>query len=336
VYLAGCSQVPTVNELAEFDVAGPPTLVPSSLQQGDAAKIPVGPYRVVSGDLLQVWMPQVMKVLFPVRQDDFDVKPFQARVSEGGTIFLPSLGELHVAGRTLVQIEALVAESYYPKLLVPKLLVERPSVVIQVTDYWRTWVSVTGAVEKPGVYELRSNEMFLSAALMKAGGILKDGAQAVRMIRQGKNGQPEEVFLPIKGLNIPFENVALQGGETIQVERLDPQSFVVFGLVKKPGSFPYPPGAKYDLIYALGCAGGLDEVADPPYVKIYRRTSDGKTVIGKIRIDGENFVQLASVPLKPGDAVYVEPTTGTRLRTGVANFLSRTNLGFGAVYGLNK
>jgi len=62
-------------------------------------------------------------------------------------------------------------------------------VFAQVLEYKTAKVSITGAVEKPGIYELRSDQMSLVALLMEAGGIVDEGATLIRIIH------PDETVL---------------------------------------------------------------------------------------------------------------------------------------------
>jgi protein involved in polysaccharide export with SLBB domain len=70
-------------------------------------------------------------------------------------------------------------------------------------------------------------------------------------------------------MNIPFRDIALANGSVIEVEQINPQVFTVIGLVRRAGAFPYPPKARYTLLDALGFAGGVDEIIDPRFVRVY-------------------------------------------------------------------
>ncbi len=335
--VAGCLGGPTpssAEELRAFEKAGP--LRPEvDLARLVTAKLPAGPYRVVAGDVLELSMPAVMRVAaeeLPER-----VEAYLCRVSEAGTIPLPVVGDLKAAGKTLSEIESATVAAYHPKYVV-----SRPAVVARVAEYRTTPVSVIGAVEEPGIYHLRSDEMSLVAALMKAGNILRDqygtrgGAGAIHIHRPGKAGKTERLILPVKGLNVPFADVALKGGEIIEVERLEPRVFTVVGLVNKPVTQPYPPGARYNLLQALGFAGGMDATADPRYVKVYRQKADGEVIAGVFRIDGKNVAETSKVLLKPGDLVVVDNTPRTRARTALAQaFRMSTGFVVGATYNIN-
>lgn len=94
--------------------------------------------------------------------------------------------------------------------------------------------------------------------------------------------------------------------------------FAVMGLVKRANAFPYPPDVQYNLMEALSFAGGLDMVADPKYLKIYRQGADGEVVSATFAIDGKSMTEAAQVMVRPGDAIYVDHT----LRTRANQFLS--------------
>jgi protein involved in polysaccharide export with SLBB domain len=383
------------------------------------AKIGGGPYRVVPGDVLELTMPAILRVVTAEGPGVSDqVTPYVCRVSEGGTIALPMVGEIKAAGKSLGQIESAVIDAYYPEYAVT-----RPSVVARVTEYRTAKVSVTGAVEKPGVYELRSDQMSLVALLMAAGGIIDEGASLIRIIH---SEEPEEVLpddeetlkqaigetleqtlllineraqkqaierlieprqieaavsptaypshnenikmnsnaklyagnpkqnptsgelldkelleilelekglqirkksvsdkpeksepfvLPVKGFNIPFSDVTLQDGDSVIVERLEQPLFTVLGLVSRPGNFPYPPDVRYNLMQAVGFAGGLDQAAEPRYATIYRLKPDGTIVSAIFKIiDGSRLTAASNTLIKPGDIVAIEHTPRTRTK----------------------
>jgi hypothetical protein len=120
------------------------------------------------------------------------------------------------------------------------------------------------------------------------------------------------LLLPVKGMNIPFSDIALEDGASIAVDGLDPQVFSVMGLVRKPDVFPYPPETDYTLLEALAFAGGVDEIADPRFVTVYRLNSEGEMVHAAFEIYHGIPVTAAAIVLKPGDVVSLEYTPRTR------------------------
>jgi protein involved in polysaccharide export with SLBB domain len=179
IYLFGCSDqvtLPTTEQLAEFENAGPlrPTVDFDLLIK---AKIGGGPYKVMHGDVLELTIPAILQaVTDEVSGTPDQVKPSPFRVSESGTINLPIVGEITVTGKTLSQIESAVIDAYYPAYAAT-----RPSVFVRVAEFKTIMVSISGAVQKPGVYSLRSDQKSLVALIMEAGGIINDGASAIRI-----------------------------------------------------------------------------------------------------------------------------------------------------------
>ena len=123
----------------------------------------------------------------------------------------------------------------------------------------------------------------------------------------------ESLVLPVKGLNVPFADVALLEGDRVEVERLEPSVFTVVGLVERPGNFPYPSGVQYNLMQGLAFAGGLDKAADPRYASVYRLKADGTITSATFRvIEHSRLTAAASMPVKPGDIIDVAHTPRTR------------------------
>ncbi len=149
----------------------------------------------------------------------------------------------------------------------------------------------------------------------------------VTPVRQTQEGSPADALpvetrtlvLPVRGLNIPFADVVLAEGDSVVVEPPQEQSVAVVGLVTTPGNMPYPPGARYNLIQAIAFAGGLDRVADPRYVSVYRLAPDGQIASVTFQLLNRDRQQqltgTLALPLKPGDVVSVEHTPRTRMNT---------------------
>ena len=97
------------------------------------------------------------------------------------------------------------------------------------------------------------------------------------------------------------------------VERLEQPPFTVIGLVNSQGSYPYPADVQYNLMQAIGFAGGLNLDLDPRYAMVYRLTPDGKIVNATFQIEnGPMFADALNARIKPGDIIAVEHTPRTR------------------------
>jgi hypothetical protein len=76
---------------------------------------------------------------------------------------------------------------------------------------------------------------------------------------------------------------------------------------------------------ALAFAGGLDMVADPRYVKVFRQDIDGEVVQAVFGIgDEEGLKNAYEVAVKPGDVVYVDHTFRTRMNKFMADMFHIT------------
>jgi hypothetical protein len=128
--------------------------------------------------------------------------------------------------------------------------------------------------------------------------------------------EDQAIILPVKGLNIPFVDLALHEGDNVVVERLPEQMFTVLGLVNKPGNFEYPPGVDYNLMEAIAFAGGLNPNLEPRYAVIYRLKPGGEITHAivdiKQAVNNKGYPNAMAVSIKPRDIIAIEHTPRTR------------------------
>jgi polysaccharide export outer membrane protein len=230
---SGCGgSASTAQQVNQFEKAGP--FMPLSEQGSQLHATRSEGYQVAPGDVLEIQMPLVLN---DIAQFPHENQPYLCRVNESGNIPLPIVGEINVAGKTLIEIEEIIAKEYYPKYII-----NPPAVVCKIN------------------------------------------------------------------------------------ELIDKKTFTVTGLVKEPGIFPYPTGTRYSLIDAIASAGGVDQIADPRYAKIYRHNQEGKIIAAVFKIDKKSIINASNVTIKPGDIVSVEPTLQTQTNTTLSQIL-RINVG---------
>lgn len=231
LFLAGCGpSLSSPEDVTKFEKAGP---VQAVMDFDRVTKGKSGPYRVIPGDVLEFQMHVSLRIISSELPDWLrpsygykEIEPYLVRVSDAGTVTLPIIGDIQVAGKTLAEIEQAVKNAYYPKYVV-----NPPMLVCQVKEY---------------------------------------------------QGEHERVF-------------------------------TVVGLVNKPNAYPYPPDVQYNLMEALAFAGGLDMVADPQYVKVFRQDADGKVLQATFGIGDKDLSKAYAITIKPGDVIYVDHTTSTRI-----------------------
>lgn len=91
--------------------------------------------------------------------------PLEYRVASDGTVELPYVAQLKVAGLEPQEVSQLVRQR-----LIEKQILTNPSVIISVKEYNSKRVSVLGQVQKPGSFPLAPG-MTLVDAISQAGGL---------------------------------------------------------------------------------------------------------------------------------------------------------------------
>jgi protein involved in polysaccharide export with SLBB domain len=103
-----------------------------------------------------------------------------------------------------------------------------------------------------------------------------------------------------------------------EAEEAGQPMFTVLGLVNAPGNFPYPSRVRYNMMQALGFAGGLDRAVQPRYATIYRLAPGGTIASETLAVadtdDAAGLMDALHTPIKPGDVVFVEHTPRTRTK----------------------
>ncbi len=240
------------------------------------------------------------------------------RVSSQGNISLPLLGITRVKGLTSNEVEKEIRD-----LLAEKYLND-PHVSVFIKEYRNQRISVMGAVEKPGAYEVTGQKTILDL-LALAGGLKEDAGQLLFLIRppplqdetgkvkKDSDGQtPRTFMIDLDGLLVRGElalNMPLVHGDVINI----PVSGKIFvgGEVKSPGGFPLK-GKRLTLSQAVALAGGLGPKAGGSETKIFRYTGNGSSKeIHSANIYAIEKGQEEDLQLKENDIVIV-PKSGTK------------------------
>lgn len=229
-----------------------------------------GDYKIGPEDLLEITVFEDEKLNKTVR------------VTAQGNISFPLLGILKVKGLTATELEKelrdLLAEKYF----------QDPHVSVFIREYRNQRISVIGAVEKPGVFDVTGQKTILDLLAM-AGGLKAEAGRLLFLIRpfmksdlenpkkenEAAQELPRTVVIDLEQLIVRGDltlNQPLFHGDVINV----PPSGKVFvgGEVKSPGGFPLG-GKKLTLTQAIALAGGLKTEAAGSQVKIFRYFGKG-------------------------------------------------------------
>ncbi len=247
-------------------------------------------YRIGPKDLLEIsvlGVPEINKLV--------------VRVSEQSRITLPLLGEVEVGDLTKFEVEKKLAALAGEKVVV------NPQVTVHIVEYMSRRVSVIGAVEKPGPFELVGRQTVL-AALSQAGGLTRDSGEEIIVIRQLPGGESTSIRISIDGLFVqgdPKLNIPLEPGDVINVpvDKLVP--IYVFGQVRNPGALQVKRSSLPTLTQAIAQAGGFTDRANRKKVQIRRKDAAGKEL--EITVNVRNILRgkMKDIPLQVNDTVYV-------------------------------
>jgi polysaccharide export outer membrane protein len=255
----GCAVTPRSQRILPAQTAASPTAtqINSALAHvTSGGTTSTADYRLGADDLIEITLFNI-----PESRAGIISRRAEVRVTQGGMITLPLLGDIAVAGLTPSTLERILRERYDEHLY-------NPQVGVQVKEYRGQRISVLGAVRNPGVFQLTGPNT-LADLLALAGGINERAGSQVYIYRQqGEGPHIYVVDLLTLGSNPGLVNMQVQPGDLISV----PQTgmFFVDGAVGRPGS--YPLNQPHTLTQALAVAGGITEaLADYSGVAIFRR-----------------------------------------------------------------
>ena len=272
------------------------------------------------------------------------------RVGQNGVADIPLIGPVSLAGLELEGAEQTIATAG-----IARGVFRNPHVTVTMKRQRTNKVTVIGAVEEPGVYELPRGSSSLLAAVVEAGGLAEDAGSDVEIRRSAgrvtptapprldlphtAGGAPAELtsYHPnqpgghsaVRVVHINLTTAATDGddrhwlgdGDVVVISRRTPKPVYVMGLVRKPGEYEMPPSQDMYLLDALAKAGDRTlQVADKVYV-IRRVPGVNGPIVIKSSIRQAKHNELANVRLAPGDIVSVEETPATVLVDTLKSFM---------------
>jgi polysaccharide export outer membrane protein len=241
----------------------------------------------------------------------------ELRVSGQGEISMPLIGPVKVAGLTPGEIEKRLEELYGKDYLV------NPQVNVVVKGYQHQRVAVTGAVEKPGSYEIIGPRTLLEVLAMAGGFSTKPGATAgdtLNLIRHqnapdlaktAKVGsmQPfapktETIVIDLRRLvsgQAPELNLPVKNGDVVHVPFAG--TAYVLGGVRRPGNIPVKENLTVS--QAVAMAGGVDPIMGTYNITIMRFDEQGKPITINTNLKDIIARSDQDIPVKDNDVVVI-------------------------------
>lgn len=216
-------------------------------------------------------------------------------IENDGTIFLPYVGMVKVAGLTIAQARDTIAEKM-------AVVVKDPQFDFRVVGYASQKVVVSGQVRQPGAVFITNQPLDLMTAIGRAGGFNPDGdTQTVLIFRDNKRISVDLDVIIAKGLNPA--TIYLKEGDLIQVEdrRLTRRAYVTGEVLR---NFPVSVTVRYSLADAIADAGGAQQLSSNGDFYVIR-PGDQKPTVYYLSLESPKGASVATkMMLKPGDVVY--------------------------------
>lgn len=237
------------------------------------------------------------------------------RVANDGTISLLLIGRVQAAGLTSEQLRKELESKY------SQTYIQNPHLSVFVREYHAQPVSVMGAVERPGLYQLTGPRTLIQMLSMAGGLAKRTSAPAGRTVvvtRQGGFGALPEVeglrrVAPDK-VEINLQRLLFSRDDSLNI-RIDPQDIVsvskadivyVTGRgVQKPGGYVLEDRENVTVLQALAMAEGLSANVAKRYARIIRQQPDGARAEIPLDLDRVLKGKSADPPLMANDILFV-------------------------------
>jgi polysaccharide export outer membrane protein len=287
--LTGCSL--TADQPAPADVTSASVPQPSQ-------------YVLGSEDQVKIWALGI---------EEISDKP--ARIDPGGDLDLPLIGKIHAAGLTVEQLKAELVRRFSKEVL-------KPQVSVEIVDFGSQPVAVMGAVNRPGVHQLRGRKTLMEVVSM-AEGLRQDagpritisrdiqrGAVPLRTAKADPSGKfsvaDVEVKTLLAGTN-PADNILVLPHDVITVPVAE--AVFVLGEVRKPGEVALKDNSSISVLQALAGAEGFGLTPAPQDAKIVRQVA-GSAERQEIPVDLKRVLAgtAEDIAMRPNDILVVPPS----------------------------
>jgi polysaccharide export outer membrane protein len=240
------------------------------------------------------------------------------RIEPNGDIDLPIAGKVRAGGLTLEELKAKLLNQLSTSLV-------KPEISIEIVDFGSQPVSIMGAVNHPGVHQLRGHKT-LAEVLALADGLRPDAGPHVtisREIRYGPiplrtawpdpTGKYSVATVEIKELMAgtnPADNIPIFPHDVISIPTAD--VIFVIGEVKKPGEITLKDRSSISVLQALSSAEGYGPTPAPQNAKIVRM-SPGNAQRTDIPVNLRKIMEgkAEDMAMRPND-ILVVPASGPK------------------------
>jgi len=214
----------------------------------------------------------------------------ETRVSEGGTITFPLIGQIQIGGLPISDAEKKIATA-----LQSGGFLKAPQVNIALLLIRGNQISVLGQVARPGRFPMETANTRLTDMLANAGGAIQSGDD-MAIVTGTRNGKPFRKEVDIPGIFLQdkaLEDLVLQGGDTIYVHRA--AVFYIYGEAQRPGA--YRIERDMTVMQALTQGGGPTNRGSDKRLRLHRKNAKGAI---------EELEPKLTDPVLSNDVIYVK------------------------------
>jgi polysaccharide export outer membrane protein len=313
----------------------------------DVQKLNLARIASPGGDQSRVDPGDLVEVTIASGRDGEQPPPIATRVADNGAADIPLVGAVQISG-----LEPFDAGQRIAEAAIERGIYRRPHVSLEIKAKAVNRVTVMGAVEKPGVYELPRATSDLVSALASAGGLTEEAGTEIEIVRSSGGGplfdpnatppagdaiqpagyqtlgaaQPQTVRVDLAGAAPTLADYRLGDRDMVMAPPREKEVIFVTGLVTKPGQFDLPAKQDVRLLDAVAMAGGTSvPVADK--VLIIRRTAGRPEPVPiEASLSAAKRNGRENLLLGAGDVVSIEQTPATAV---VDTFIKLFRISFG-------
>jgi polysaccharide biosynthesis/export protein len=259
-------------------------------------------YRIGPGDIVLVVVWDHPELSAPLG-DRSDVLSAGRLVSSEGVMFYPYVGEINVAGMTVLELREFLGREL-------ARVITKPQVDVRVVGFRSQRVQVTGDVLQPGTVTLDDTPKGVLEAIAERGGLTESASRRRVLLTRNGVSYPIDLAGLLSGAR-QAPNPRLRAGDIVHVPDQSNDLVFVLGEVGQQSQVVLRQG-RTTLTEALTASGGLDKLrADDSGVLVFRRPfAEGVLpTIYSLELDNPLGLLLAGeFVLHPRDVVYVKAT----------------------------
>jgi protein involved in polysaccharide export with SLBB domain len=226
--------------------------------------------------------------------------PANVRVDRSGEIYLPQVGQVHVAGLKFSELDAHLREAV-------GRVYHNFDLTVDVGQIRAIQVYVSGEARRPGVYTVSSLSTLADAIFASGGPSIEGSMRAIELRREGAVVTSFDLYdLLIRGDKT--KDAKLLSGDVIFIPPVGPQA-AVFGSVRNPAIYELRP--QESLATVLADAGGASAVAAEARISIERIDDHRDRHAMEVAYDSSGL----ATPMADGDAIRVYSIVPKYVRT---------------------